>query len=55
MSETAHQASSGETPRQKRPYVAPTVILFGSVEDFTKGTGTSTTKDANRITRVKLG
>lgn len=34
-------AATAEEPARKRPYVAPALTTFGSVEEFTRGTGTS--------------
>lgn len=42
-----------ETKVVRRPYVAPAIVAFGSVEEFTRGTGSSSTLDANRTTRVR--
>lgn len=50
MSETAQRATSADQPRAKRPYEPPTVSLFGSVEEFTRGAGVSGA-DANPKTR----
>jgi len=42
--------STVERPR-RRAYVAPVLTVFGSVEDFTRGTGTSS--DDGRSGRIR--
>jgi hypothetical protein len=46
-------SSDTEVTQGRRPYVAPELIVFGNVEEFTRGTGTSPTLDGNRRTRKK--
>jgi hypothetical protein len=36
----------------RRPYIAPAIVEFGSVQEFTRGSG-SATPDARRGTRVR--
>jgi hypothetical protein len=38
-------------PAPKRPYLAPELVLFGNVEEFTRGSGSSTNRDADRTSR----
>jgi hypothetical protein len=39
----------------RRRYERPTIVVFGSVEEFTRGTGTANL-DANRVSRqVRIG
>ena len=37
----------------RRPYVAPAIVEFGSVTEFTRGSGSSTLQDARRTTRIR--
>lgn len=39
-------------PQGKRPYVAPEVVVYGNVAEFTRGSGTSR-PDGNRTTRKR--
>ncbi len=36
---------------EKRPYVAPELVVFGNVEEFTRGFGSASPRDARRSTR----
>jgi hypothetical protein len=40
--------------KARRPYVAPALTAFGSVEEFTRGTG-SMMLDNNRVSRMATG
>ena len=44
---------TGAEGAARRAYEAPTLVVFGNVEDFTRGTGTSTTMDRDG-SRVKI-
>lgn len=37
----------------RRPYVAPAIVAFGSVQEFTRGSGSAATQDTRRTTRVR--
>lgn len=44
------ETTSGEAV-VKRPYQAPELVVFGSVEEFTRGSGAASRLDRNRTTR----
>lgn len=51
--EVGDENSASEVARPRRPYTAPAIVEFGSVKEFTRGTGSSPTLDSNRTTRVR--
>lgn len=44
--------AAGES-RARKPYVAPAIVEFGSVTEFTRGSGSATLQDARRTSRQR--
>lgn len=51
--ETSPENPSVEEVRARKPYVAPAIVEFGSVSEFTRGAGSAVQTDSRRTTRVR--
>ncbi len=47
------ESNTGE-PKVKRPYVAPALVVFGNVEEFTRGSGAASPLDGGGRTTRKV-